>query len=311
MTCIPTNMNTHAAVCRFSMIVSLCLPLLFGCQRRNDLGPVANVTSASKLREAFSGGAAESGGDAAIVASGTGWATLRGRFVYDGTPPQMKPYDVKGEDQATCSRGGKAPLQETLLVDSSTKGIANVAIFVRKASRVHESAQPNDDTVLFDQKECVFLTHVIPMTVGQTFGIKNSDTVGHNTKIDGRKNKFNQIIPASATVAFKPQKEEAAPVSVACSIHPWMKAYFLPRENGYYAVTGSDGSFEIANVPAGELLEFQVWHESAGGSGGGLGLGTPEAKELKWTKKGRFKIQLTENEERELNITVPASALGE
>ena len=310
MTCIPTNMNTHAAACRLSMIVLLCLPLLFGCQRRNDLGPVANVTSAGKLREAFSGGAAESGSNAAAAATGTGWATLRGRFVYDGTPPQMKPYDVKGDDQATCSRGGKAPLQETLLVDSSTQGIANVAIFIRGVSRVHESAQPNDDTVLFDQKECVFLTHVMPLTVGQALGIKNSDPVGHNTKIDGRKNKFNQTIPASATVPFKPQKEEAEPVSVACSIHPWMKAYFLPRENGYYAVTAPDGSFEIANVPAGEVLEFQVWHESAGGNGGPLFLDTPEAKELKWSKKGRFKIQLTENEEKELNITVPASAMG-
>ena len=56
-----------------------------------------------------------------------------------------------------------------------------------------------------------------------------------------------------------------------------MKAYMLPRENGYFAVSADDGSFEIANLPAGEELEIQVWHESAGN---GLVLMSPEAKEL-------------------------------
>ena len=89
-----------------------------------------------------------------------------------------------------------------------------------------------------------------------------------------------------------------------------MRAYFLPRKDGYYAVTGRDGSFEIANVPAGESLEIQVWHESAGGRGGPLVLTSEKAKELKWNKKGRFKITLAEDEVEELDLTVPAAAFG-
>jgi hypothetical protein len=139
--------------------------------------------------------------------------------------------------------------------------------------------------------------------------IKNSDPVGHNTNIEG-KNSFNQTIPADATIPFKPQKEEAVPVSVRCSIHPWMLAYFLPRENGYVAVTAEDGTFEIPNLPAGEDLEFQVWHESAVGPGKSLVLTTPEAKELKWSNKGRFKIKLAEDEVKDVNLTVPAAAFG-
>ncbi|MCG8448010.1 MAG: hypothetical protein MI725_00330 [Pirellulales bacterium] len=287
--------------------VSLLLCVMVGCQRGEELGPVADAASAGKIREAFSSDAGESSGGA-VAATGTGWATLKGRFVFDGTPPQMEPYNVN-KHQATCASGGKAPLQETLLVDSSTKGIANVAIYIRKASRVHESAQPTDETVEFDQKVCVFLTHVFPITIGQKMDIKNSDPVGHNTNIAG-KNGFNQTIPANESVLFVPQKEEAVPVGVACSIHPWMKAYFLPRNDGYYSVTATDGSFEIANVPAGEDLEFQVWHESAGGRGGPLVLSTPEAKKLKWSKKGRFKLRLAENEVKELNLTIPAAAFG-
>ncbi len=283
-------------------------PLMAGCQRADELGPIASATSANTIREAFTGSEGESGASSETVVAGTGWATLKGRFVFDGTPPEMQPYGVN-KDRATCTIGGKPPLQETLLVDSASNGIANIAIYIRKASRVHESAEPSSERTVFDQKNCVFTTHVFPVSIGQTIELKNSDDVVHNAKIDG-KNGFNQSIPGGESLDFTPQKEEAVPTSIACSVHPWMLAYYLPRKNGYVAVSGPDGSFEIPNVPAGEELEFQVWHESATGPGGSLVLSTPEAKQLKWSKKGRFKIKLTEGEEKELEITVPAAALG-
>ncbi|MCA9258934.1 MAG: hypothetical protein KDA61_07025, partial [Planctomycetales bacterium] len=78
--------------------------------------------------------------------------------------------------------------------------------------------------------------------------------------------------------------------------------------NGYFAVTAADGSFEIPNLPAGEKLEMQVWHERGAGANNAVVVETPETKPLKWSKKGRFEIQLEENEPRELTITVPANA---
>ena len=280
-----------------------------GCRRGDELGPVADATVATNIRTALSQGSEGAGGGSAAGPTGTGWATLKGRFIYDGTPPEMLPYNVN-RDQATCTINGRAPPQETILVDPATNGLKNVAIFIRKASRVHESAaSPATEIAECDQKICVFLTHVLPLTLGQAMQIKNSDNVGHNTKIGGD-NVFNQTIPTGEVIDFTPQKEEALPVAVACSIHPWMLAYFLPRKNGYYAVTGRDGSFEIPNVPAGEELEFQVWHESGTGTRGALVLGTPEAKKLKWSKKGRFKLTLSEGKVKEIEITVPASALG-
>ena len=288
----------------------LVLGALVGCNRREDLGPIADAAASTKIRQALIPGAesSASSGAASEVVTGTGWGTLRGRFIYDGEPPQMQPYNVN-KDMEACTVGGQPPLQETLLVDSDSKGIANIAVFVRNVSRVHESAQGGDEEVVFDQKECVFLTHVFPLTLGSTMVIKNSDPVGHNTNIEG-KNSFNQTIPVGEFLNYTPQKEEAVPVSVRCSIHPWMLAYFLPRENGYVAVTAEDGSFEIANLPAGEDLEFQVWHESASGPGKSLVLATPEAKELKWSNKGRFTVKLGEDEVKELNLTVPAVAFG-
>jgi hypothetical protein len=300
------TLNRHINSRQNSLLLLVGLMVLAGCNRREELGPVGNLAAAEKIRESFSSG--EAGGGGAAVATGTGWATLKGKFVFDGTPPEMQPYNVN-KDMAACTIDGKAPLQQTLLVDDATKGIANVAVFVRSASRVHDSMKGGEGEAVFDQKVCVFLTHVFPLRLGTTMLIKNSDPVGHNTNIEG-KNSFNQTIPADATIPFKPQKEEAVPVSVRCSIHPWMLAYFLPRENGYVAVTAEDGTFEIPNLPAGEDLEFQVWHESAVGPGKSLVLTTPEAKELKWSNKGRFKIKLAEDEVKDVNLTVPAAAFG-
>ena len=300
-----SKFNLHQ---RYSFWALACLVAAVGCQRGEELGPIANLASASKIRDSFSSGGSSASDGGAVAVTGTGWATIKGRFIFEGTPPQMAPYNAN-KDQTTCAPGGKAPLQESLLVDSGSMGIANVAVYLRKASRVHESAQATDETKDYDQKECVFLSHVFPITIGQKMNIMNSDPVGHNTNISG-KNGFNQTIPAKEAVVFEPKKEEAVPVGVTCSIHPWMKAYILPRKNGYYSISGEDGSFELSNVPAGEELEIQVWHESAGGSGGPLVLDTPKAKELKWSKKGRFKIKLAENEEMQLDLTIPASAFG-
>lgn len=290
----------------FVLLVGIAM---IGCGRPQPLGPVANPDIAKEIRLAIAGSTGESGAAAEEGPVGTGWATLSGQFTYVGTAPTMPPYNVT-KDTSVCMPGGHSPPQQTLEVDGSTGGIKNIAIFVRDASRVHESAQPREDTVVFDQKQCVFLSHVMGLTVGQQIEIKNSDPVGHNTKIDGKSNSFNQNIPADGSVVYPLQREEAMPAPVACSIHPWMQAYLLPRDNGYFAITAEDGSFELANLPAGEELEIQVWHESGTGPSNALVPGTPEAKELKWSTKGRFKVNLEPDEAREIKLAIPSTAFS-
>jgi hypothetical protein len=275
-----------------------------GCNRDIDRGPTVNLAAAKEFRTALTAAGSEE--DAAAAApTGTGWATIRGQFVYDGTPPERQPYNVDKEHNI-CSIDGQIPLQETLLVDDATKGIKNVAFYLRDASRVHDSAQPKDDSVVFDQEHCVFKTHLLGATVGQTIVIKNSDPTGHNTNILGTG--FNPIVPQGGSIPFKAQKESAMPIKVACSIHPWMVAHLLLRKDGYFAVTDDQGRFEIANVPAGEPLEFQVWHESGGAPSSGLVGDTPDAPDLKWTNRGRVSLTLQPDEVKEIKVVVPPGA---
>jgi hypothetical protein len=153
----------------------------------------------------------------------------------------------------------------------------------------------------------MFLTHVGACQVNQPLEIKNSDPIGHNTKIDPQTGAaFNQNLPAGQELTYTLTKQEALPAPVSCSIHPWMKAYMLPRNDKYFAVTKDDGSFEIPNLPAGEEVEIQVWHERGAGPNGAVVL---PKKELKWSPKGRFKIKLEPDQTTDLALEVPAGAL--
>jgi hypothetical protein len=295
---------------RLSSIASLAALLCIaatGCQRASGTGKTVDLAVATKIRKSLVGEKA-AGEGAAAEATGTGWATLKGRFTFEGDPPKMPPYGVN-KDESVCAPGGQPAPQEFLVVDPSSKGIANVFIYPRKVSRVNDAAAAKTDPFEFDQKQCRFLSHAFAISVGQPVEIKNSDPVGHNTSVSGQ-NTFNQMISSGSTTPYSAKKEEATPVPLSCSVHPWMRAYMLPRKDAYYFVTQADGSFEIANLPAGEVLEFQVWHENAAGGKGGLSVQSDAAKELKWDAKGRFKIKLDPDETRELNITVPASAFG-
>jgi hypothetical protein len=288
----------------FCLTLAICLAVgiaVPGCDSGSVAGPAPDFEAALVLREKLTSatGATEAGEE---KPQGTGWATLKGRFIFSGTPGDAKPL-VVDKDTEVCSKDGMKLFDRSLMVDASTQGLANVVLFLRNSSRVKEPV--STDALVFDQKNCEFLAPVFAARVGQPIDVKNSDPIGHNTNISGTS--FNQLIPAGESTVFTAGRETGLPVTVTCNIHPWMKAYAVFREDGYVAVSASDGSFTIPDLPAGEPLEFQVWHERSTGRSGAISLDQPE---LKWNAKGRFKIQLEENEVRDLGtLEVPADAI--
>ena len=191
------------------------------------------------------------------------------------------------------------------MIDSGTKGIADVVVLLRSAKHKHpDMLKAEAPTVDFDQKKCLFLSPVLVAQVGQTILVKNSDDAGHNTNIGGTS--FNYSIAPKQHLEFPVKTEtKTAPKGVSCNIHPWMQANMWFRADRYFAVTEKNGAWQMPNLPAGEEIELQVWHARA--PGGGLALSKPE---LKWNAKGRFKLKLEVGEEKDLgDLAVPASAL--
>jgi plastocyanin len=260
-----------------------------------------------KVVEALRDGGAKPGaeeGTAPAEAAETVYGILKGRFVLQGGPPPKKDLAAKLSpgDMAAC---GQHPIPDESLVVADDGGIANIAIFVRKyAGRPHPSSkQMAQAPVLFDQKECRFISRVMTVQAGQTITVKNSDPVGHNTNISPPNDAaFNPLMSGGSSQTYVFKLPQAVPVPVSCNIHPWMKAYILPRKDPYAAATGSDGSFTIENVPAGQEIELQVWHEKGAGNQNALAAGPIGAN-------GRLKVTVPADSTHDLGtIEVPMSA---
>lgn len=285
------------------LLLACCAVVLTGCTDNSLSLPAPQASVVEELRAAGAEGGEVAETESAAPA-GTGWATIKGRFVFDGTPPSPRTLATGGKDSPTCDPNGIP--DESLVVDASSGAIRDVLIFARKVARVHDDyAAAEGEPTEFDQKNCKFLSHVKPVLVGQPVVLKNSEaSVGHNTAISPPGDKAaNPLIPPGKDETYRFGRAQNVPVPVSCSIHPWMKAYIIPRDNPYFAVTGPDGEFELKNVPAGEEVEFQVWQESAGGPQGSLVI--PGLTD----NRGRLIKKLAEDETVDLgDIKVPASA---
>lgn len=280
-----------------------------GCGRQSIANVPPDRAKAMEIRKALAASAAPAEGETAAAeeAKATGWATIKGRFVYDGTPPAPKALTVD-KDTAVC---GRERLVDESLVVGSDGGLANVVLFLRnKNVEVHPDYEATaKERVVLDNKDCHFVPHIAAVRTGQPLILKNSDGVGHNTNAALVANPpFNPIIAANGEAQQVLDRGELAPVAVACNIHPWMKGWLLVQSHPYMSVTAPDGAFELKNVPAGIPLEVQVWHEAATTNNKGLGLSHPE---VKWQSNGRFTVTLQPDQVLDLaELKVPASALA-
>jgi hypothetical protein len=190
------------------------------------------------------------------------WGDLSGQFIFKGTPPAPKAI-TPDKDLPVC---GKHKLfDEQVVVDKQSGGISGIAVYLYTAPgakvAIHpDLAKPPAEAVLVDNKNCRFEPHVAAVRTGQKLTIGNGDPIGHNTKAEFFNNvPFNDLIPAGGKIEKTFMSSETTPVKLECSIHTWMSAYLLVRDNPYFAVTDKDGKFTIPKLPVGEHT-FVVWH---------------------------------------------------
>jgi hypothetical protein len=198
-----------------------------------------------------------------------GWGTLKGQITFSGEAPAPKVLQAQGKaekDPEVCAKDAPI-LSEALVVDSATKGIKNVLIYLSKPTAVNEDAKKAAVAVkpVFDQHKCIFEPHVMAMMTDEPITLKSSDTVNHNVNVKLKNSSFNSTIGPNQSAPFTASGAERTPGPVVCDIHPWMQAYWMVLDHPYFAVTDEKGNYEIKNVPAG-TQKVVVWQEAVDGN---------------------------------------------
>ncbi|HEY3174140.1 MAG TPA: carboxypeptidase regulatory-like domain-containing protein [Candidatus Polarisedimenticolia bacterium] len=222
---------------------------------------------------------------AGAIPAGTvlGTAAITGRVVYTGEVKAPEPISM--DSDATCHRKREGePLRENLVVGP---GGAVRYSFVRVATGLPDRPfAPPARTVTLDQRGCTYRPHVVGVQVGQPLIIVNSDATLHNVHTISQANKpFNFGMSVEGQKATRYFTQPEVMIKAKCDVHPWMAAWIGVASNPFFAVTGEDGGFTIAGVPAGEY-EVEAWHETLGTQSRTVRVGDGEHTQITFTFPG-------------------------
>lgn len=186
--------------------------------------------------------------------------SIVGKVVFDGDVPEKKPLSISEEQSKGCCEGKDCMDDQDLsmLVDDAG-GVANAVITVEIEGK---EAEVPEEPVELDQKGCRFHPHVVVIPEGGKVTYLNSDGVSHNIHTYAVKNEgLNKTVSAGTDLVQSFDKAEQ--VKVTCDIHPWMTSYIFVTDASAWAVSGTDGSFEIPGIEPGDY-KLEIWHETLG-----------------------------------------------
>jgi plastocyanin len=137
----------------------------------------------------------------------------------------------------------------------------NIAVYVDAIPG--KKFDPPAQHVTIDQRRMAFVPHVTVVLQGTTVDFLNSDSVGHNVywpSISGNKKLARNLgtWPKGEKKSF--QFNDLGTASLLCNVHPEMSGTLVIVPTPYFAVTDSDGMFEIKNVPPGTYT-LKTWSE--------------------------------------------------
>ncbi len=191
-------------------------------------------------------------------------ADLTGTVTLKGTPPKEKDITPLKEDPNCGKLHSSMPTTHFYVVGAKGE-LADVVISVEGISG--KSTGASASPAMLDQKGCEYVPQILAVQTGQKIVVKNSDPVLHNVDVQPAAGSGNQganqaQMPNGPDLTFSFAKPEMF-LKIKCDVHPWMFAWVSVFDSPYFAVSGKDGSFKIANLPPGKY-KVQAAHRKAG-----------------------------------------------
>ena len=187
-----------------------------------------------------------------------GVARLKGRVVYDGTPPKRlllrrnaDPYCATIEKRDPTTRIGE------------NGGVADVLVMVRPPTGT--PAPPLPSVTDIELTECMHQPRVTLMRPG-VVRFHNDDPTLHNVHVyEGKETISNEAMPPRADpleVRLDGAPGRVTRYELKCDVHPWERGIVFVTDSTFLAVTDESGAFEMT-LPAG-FATVTFAHEALG-----------------------------------------------
>jgi plastocyanin len=189
--------------------------------------------------------------------------SVTGTVRFDGKAPNPIVIDM-AQDPA-CTEASKTPnMTEQYVVHNGR--LANVFVYIKDGldNRIY---MPTKTPVVLDQKGCRYIPHVIGAMVGQPVEFRNSDRTMHNIHIVPPGSEDSSGFDISQAPMAGPEqhifRNAGLMIPIRCNNHPWMEAFLNVVKNPFFAVSNTDGTYEIQGLPPGTYTLVAV-HEKLG-----------------------------------------------
>jgi hypothetical protein len=241
-----------------------------------------------------------------------GEGVVGGTVILQGTPPPERPIIF---DAASARLQTTHHVTTRHYLVNSNGGLANVLVYL-KGDFSNIPLRTRTNVASLDIHRAFFEPYVSGVQTNQAVQLRNLDPILHGTSImppPGNTNKSRHlglpgqgravplVFPA-VTVNSRPPKASwreriarwlrlkpaAMPgggrsprpfIQFKCDVHPWEYAYVAVLDHSFFAVTGTDGTFELPPLPAGRYT-LEAVHLKAGTSTQRVTIGRGERKRV-------------------------------
>ncbi len=189
-----------------------------------------------------------------------GYGSVAGQIVFEGQIPPRRVLVKAGEVRPSVP--AESVLDESLLIDKKSRGVANVFVWPEKVSSIHPRFQARElqpGVMSCDgfrvEPRCLLVQ------TGQGLRLQSSSETPWTAHLRTFFNQgWNVLVPARdpGAVTLPP-----IPIRLTSQMQPWVEAWIRVSDHPYAGLSDSEGNFQINWLPAGDY-EFTLWHEKAG-----------------------------------------------
>jgi plastocyanin len=139
--------------------------------------------------------------------------------------------------------------------DVRGRAIRDAVVYAEPVGRALPLAQK---TAIMDQKNRMFIPHVLPVQTGTSVRFPNSDDIRHHVYSFSPAKQF-QLPLYKGTPATPELFDKAGVVTLGCNIHDQMSAFIVIVDTPYFSKTAANGQAVLHGVEPGRYL-LRIWY---------------------------------------------------